>query len=188
MAGCGPETVIRCTAMPPESNAAVMPRIEEPQKPWTHLNFDNDHKNFQFVIVGDRTGRARPGVFEKGIEKLNLLRPEFVMSVGDLIEGYTKDPGEIDQQWDEIESFTAKLEAPFFYVPGNHDISNAVQAERWRSRFGDAYYQFVYRDVLFLCLNTSDPEQRLSSKQIVFVDDTLKQHPNVRWTCVFMHE
>src|SRR3954452_19790607 len=75
----------------------------QPQKhPWTNLNFNNDPDRFQFAIVGDRTGRHRPGVFEKGIEKLNLLQPEFVMSVGDLIEGYTKDQAEIDEEWDEI--------------------------------------------------------------------------------------
>src|SRR5438067_12419368 len=134
--------------------------------PWTNLHFNNDPDEFQFAIVGDRTGRHRPGVFEKGISKLNLLRPEFVMSVGDMIEGYTKDEVEIDQQWDEIEGFTAKLEAPYFYVPGNHDLSNPVQAKKWRERFGPAYYHFVYRDVLFLCINTYDPESRISPEQI----------------------
>jgi hypothetical protein len=164
------------------------PIADTSPRAWTHLNFNNDPAHFQFAIVGDRTGRHRPGVFEKGIAKLNLLAPEFVMSVGDLIEGYTKDEPEIDQQWDEIESFTARLESPFFYVPGNHDISNDVQAKKWRSRFGDAYYHFVYRDVLFLCLNTSDPEQKISSQQVAFVADVLKKNANVRWTCVFMHE
>ena len=90
--------------------------------PWTHLHFDNDPAQFHFAIVGDRTGRHRDGVFEKGLAKLNLLRPDFVMSVGDLIEGYTKDEAEIDQEWDEIQRFTSRLDAPFFYVPGNHDL------------------------------------------------------------------
>lgn len=156
--------------------------------PWTHLNFDNKPDEFQFAIVADRTGRHRPGVFEKGLDKLNLLRPEFVMCVGDLIEGYTKDEAEIDQQWDEIESFTSKLHAPFFYVPGNHDLSNAVQARKWRERFGDAYYHFVYRGVLFLCVNTYDPESRISPEQIASFGKALKENPDARWTCVFMHE
>jgi hypothetical protein len=156
--------------------------------PWTNLNFNNDPNQFQFAIVGDRTGRHRDGVFEKGIDKLNLLRPEFVMSVGDLIEGYTKDEAEIDQEWDEIQSFTAKLQAPFFYVPGNHDQSNSIQAKKWHERFGPAYYHFVYRDVLFLCLNTNDPVQHLSPEQIAYVAKALKENSKVRWTCVFMHE
>ena len=51
--------------------------------PWNHLNLNNDPDNFQFAIVTDRTGGHRPGVFEDAVHKLNLLQPEFVMSVGD---------------------------------------------------------------------------------------------------------
>ena len=172
----------------PIAAATVVPQSPGQPHPWTHLEFDNDPANFQFAIVGDRTGRHRPGVFETGIAKLNLLRPEFVMSVGDLIEGYTKDEAEIEQQWDEIESFTKELDAPFFYVPGNHDLANPVQHKKWRERFGPAYYHFVYRDVLFLALNTYDPESRLSSEQIAYVARALRDNPKVRHTCVFMHE
>ena len=156
--------------------------------PWTHLNFDNNPSQFRFAIVGDRTGLHRAGVFEKGLADLNLLRPDFVMSVGDLIEGYTKDENEIDQEWHEIQSFTAKLDAPFFYVPGNHDLSNEIQKKKWHDRFGPAYYHFVYKNVLFLCLNTYDPESKLSPAQIACVQKALAENKNVRWTCVFMHE
>ncbi len=156
--------------------------------PWTDHRFDNDPNQFQFAIVGDRTGQHRPGVFSKGMDKLNLLRPEFVMSVGDMIEGYTKDQAEIDQEWDEIASRTSKLDAPYFYVPGNHDLSNPVQVQKWHERFGPTYYHFVYKNVLFLCLNTYDPESHLSADQIAYVAKALKENPRVRWTCVFMHE
>ena len=182
LAGCGV-----AADKPMTAGIIAHPAGHQP-RPWTHLRFDNNPDHFQFAIVGDRTGQHRPGVFEKGLEKLNLLRPEFVMSVGDLIEGYTKDEAEIDQQWDEIEGFTGRLDAPFFYVAGNHDMANPAQAKKWRERFGPAYYHFVYRDVLFLCLNTYDPESRLSSEQIAYVERALRANPNVRWTCVFMHE
>jgi hypothetical protein len=84
--------------------------------PWTKLTLNNDPKNFQFAIVSDRTGGHRPGVFEDAVRKLNLLQPEFVMSVGDLIEGYSHEPAEVDQMWDEFQSFVADLKMPFFYV------------------------------------------------------------------------
>ena len=58
------------------------------KKPWTHLNFgDRQGMDFTFGIISDRTGRPTPGVFEGAIEKFNRLRPEFVISVGDFIEG-----------------------------------------------------------------------------------------------------
>jgi hypothetical protein len=158
------------------------------RNPWTSLKFNTHPDQFQFAVVGDRTGKHRPGVFEKGIDKLNLLQPEFVVSVGDLIEGYTRDEAEIDQQWDEVEGFISKLQMPFFHLPGNHDLSNEVQAAEWHERFGKTNYHFVYRDVLFLIVNTSDPAQRLSPEQIAEHAKALKENANVRWTCVFMHE
>jgi hypothetical protein len=68
-------------------------------KPWTRLDFNNDPDRFQFVVVSDRTGGVRPGVFEEATRKINLLQPEFVMSVGDLIMGNTTNRVEIAAEW-----------------------------------------------------------------------------------------
>jgi len=157
--------------------------------PWTHLRLANKARNFQFAIVADRTGQHRPGVFAQAVEKLNLLQPEFVMSIGDFIEGKTEDGTELDMQWDEFDAMARKLEMPFFYVPGNHDISNEVMAEKWRQRLGPSYYHFIYRDVLFLCVNTEDQSKRsISDRQVRYFRKVLDENNNVRWTLVFMHE
>ncbi|MBW1683985.1 MAG: metallophosphoesterase [Deltaproteobacteria bacterium] len=93
-------------------------------KPWSSENFKNDPYNFQFAILGDRGGGASPlGTYERAIDQLNLLQPEFVMSVGDYVEGYTTVQAEMDEQWEEFEAIVAKLQMPFFYVRGNHDIN-----------------------------------------------------------------
>ena len=60
---------------------------DEGSTPYTHLRFQNDPDDFQFAVIGDRSGGNRPGVFPAAVDLLNLLRPEFVMSVGDFIEG-----------------------------------------------------------------------------------------------------
>ena len=46
---------------------------------------------------------------------------------------------------------------PFFYVPGNHDVTNPEMEKIWEEKFGRRYYHFVYNDVLFLILNSDDP-------------------------------
>jgi predicted phosphodiesterase len=157
--------------------------------PWTHLNLYNNPDNFRFAIVADRTGGHRPGVFADAVEKLNLLKPEFVVSIGDLIEGYTHDDTELNSQWDEFDSIVNKLQMPFFYVPGNHDISNAAMAGKWQERLGSSYYHFVYREALFLCLNTQDGSSRwIDDKQMRYFQKVLEENTNVRWTLVFMHQ
>ena len=177
-----------CVDDEPARAPVVIDRAASPA-PWTHLKFANDPDEFQFVIVSDRTGGHREGVFGAALEKVNLLRPEFVMSIGDLIEGYTEDPAELKTQWDRIDAMVRKLDMPFFYVGGNHDLSNPVMADCWRKRYGREYYHFVYRDVLFLCLSTEDTvKTAISDAQIRYVAKVLADHAKVRWTLVFMHQ
>lgn len=161
---------------------------ENGPSPWNHLHFQNDPDHFQFAIVSDRTGGHRPGIFADAVAKLNLLQPEFVMSVGDLIEGYLEDTAKLNAQWREFDQLLAPLEMPFFYLPGNHDISNPVMRRLWEQRYGRRYYHFIYKDVLFLTLDTNDGEGVvLSKEQVAYVKAVLAQHPEVRWTLLFMH-
>lgn len=113
--------------------------------------------SFRFAIMSDRTGGARAGVFERAIEDLNLLRPEFVISVGDLVEGYASDAEVLARQWREFDAMIARLDMRFYQVAGNHDLSNDAMLGNWRKRAGNPYYSFVYKDVLFLVLDTDDP-------------------------------
>lgn len=168
--------------------------IDEQANPWTHLNFQNDPEIFQFAIVSDRTGGHRKGVFGKAVEKLNLLMPEFVMSVGDFIEGYSNDSALITTQWAEFDSLLAPLEMPFFFVPGNHDISSkedlthAQMYRQWMNRYGRTFYHFVYKEVLFIAMNTNDGDEvMLSEEQLTYVKNVLAENEEVRWTFFFMH-
>lgn len=167
--------------------------VQDPN-PWTNLDVNNKPDNFQFAIVTDRTGGRRPGIFTRAVEKLNLLQPEFVMSVGDLINGYTEDPGEWTLEWAEFESKLDELQMPFFFCAGNHDISNAPMSAEWHRKFGRSYYHFRYRNVLFVVLNSEDPPStkelpyNFSEKQQRWVAEILKQNKDVRWTFVFLHK
>ena len=167
--------------------------IPTAQKPWNHVEWNDSKEQFQFAIVTDRTGGHRPGIFPMGIKKLNLLQPEFVMSVGDLIEGYTKDTVRLNAEWKEFKSFIEPLQAPFFYVPGNHDITNDVMKKKWEELFGVSYYHFVYKDVLFLCLNSEDNLRgagrgTIDDEQFEYIKKTLDENADVKWTLVFLHQ
>jgi len=127
-------------------------------KPWTSENFKNNPDNFQFVIIGDRTGGANVlGTFKLAIDQINLLQPEFVINVGDLIEGYSDDKAELNAEWDESDGMLNNLEMPFFRTAGNHDIANDIAQQVYRDRYGATYYNFVYKNVLFIVLDTEDP-------------------------------
>ena len=168
-------------------------------KPWTESAIQDAPDDFNFVVVTDRTCCARPGVFAAAMPKVNLLSPAFVVSVGDLIEGYTENQTQLEREWEEMESYIGELDAPFFYTPGNHDMNNAVMAEEWQRRFGPSYYHFQYKGVLFLVLNSElfgmveDPSTPVpgpwkQADQMAFIRSVLAQQNNARWTMVLIHQ
>ena len=81
---------------------------------------------------------------------------------------------------------------PFFYVPGNHDLTNVTQEKLWKEKFGRRYYDFTYKGVLFLMLNSEDPpgknEGHISAEQLAFVKKSLETNRAARWTLVFLHK
>jgi UDP-2,3-diacylglucosamine pyrophosphatase LpxH len=91
------------------------------------------------------------------MDQLNLLQPEFVINVGDLVEGYTEDKAKANAMWDEVGPMIKKLQMPFFYAVGNHDMGNDTMKAVWLERRGVTYYHFLYHNVLFLVLNSEDP-------------------------------
>lgn len=182
-------TLIGCQGSLDELTIDVSSRAN----PWTHLRLNNDPDNFQFAIVGDRTGDIREGIFKDAVWKVNDLQPEFVMCVGDLIEGYTEEEDELNQQWDQFNNIVGKFEMPFFYVVGNHDITNEIMLPIWKQRLGRQYYHFIYRNVLFLCLNSEDPPRahefsNFGDVQLEYFKDVLEDNADVRWTFVFLHK
>ena len=149
--------------------------------PWTNIQVNDRPGEFRFAVVSDRTGGMRAGIFAEAVTKINLLQPEFVMSVGDLIDGYSEDPDLIKRQWTEFEEIISRFEMPFFRVPGNHDISNAYLVQEWVKRFGQTYYHFRYNDVLFICINTEDPPPKgIGEVQAAYIKTALNENSDVR--------
>lgn len=175
--------------VPPAVTSYLQVKVED-RNPWTNLRLNNNPEEFQFVVVSDRTGGHRAKVFSQAVDQINLLQPEFVVSVGDLIEGYTEKPERLEAEWREFQGYVSRLQMPFFYVVGNHDIPNKVQEKLWEQKFGRRFYHFVYKNVLFLLLCSEDPpgSGAFSAEQVEYVRKALEENPNVRWTIVSVHK
>ncbi len=157
-------------------------------KPWTDAPHLNDPDRFHIAIMTDRTGGHRPGIWMKGIRAVNLLRPEFVVSVGDLIEGYTEDRQQVEAEWQEFLGMIDQLQMKFFFVAGSHDLTNPMMHKVWRKHFGKEWYSFDYKGVHFICLSSEDPQTHLGEKQLAWLEEDLNQHTAARWTLVFLHK
>ena len=190
----------------------AFPLFAQPGKPYTHQNFLDDPDEFSFAVLPDVHGADFDGEDFRGglanaVRVLNLLRPQFVMSVGDLIPyGWFRESSVRKQHAD----FQRKIDAlvpPFYFVPGNHDIApsqrqpkgldraNEISTKVWKEFYGEnPYYSFVYRNCLFVVLNTIDEyvlgakHHNLTDKQYAWFKKTLDGHKDVRWTFIFMHQ
>ena len=131
--------------------------------PWT-APLPGGPAPLRFVVIGDNTGIAKPGVFDAAMRQISWLQPDFVLSVGDLIEGYSEDRAEIARQWDAVEASIGRCGCPFLFTVGNHDIDNAETLDAWRARRGPGHYSFTYKGALFIVLNTEDTPTPMTAK------------------------
>ena len=67
-----------------------------------------------------------------------------------------------------------KLDSPFFYVGGNHDLSSNEMKDFWEKNIGPTYYYFLYKDVLFLILNSEDYSEERMEKIFQARESALK--------------
>jgi 3',5'-cyclic AMP phosphodiesterase CpdA len=149
-------------------------------------------KDFNFVILGDRTGDHVPGVYGEIVDEVNLLGPDLVVTVGDQIEGYSEDVATLNDQWDEYWDIAGKLEAPFYVCPGNHDILNDVMLEEWKKRtYVDPCYSFDFEGVHFVILDTgrwgTSEEWLAESGYREWLEKDLAKHKKDRMTIVIHH-
>ncbi len=124
--------------------------------PWLNDKFDDVDGQFTFGIVTDLNGGEREGIFDIAIEQINLLRPELIVTVGDLVEGASSNSDSIHREYDRFDQRARKAIAPLFHLGGNHDLTDPAMRQVWKDRYGAHYYYFIYKNVLFLMLDTED--------------------------------
>ncbi len=146
----------------------------------------------RFAIIGDRTGGHEPGIYPQIIKEIEMLKPEFVMTVGDMIEGYTQDTAVMVEEWEEYLTLIEPLTVPIHHTPGNHDITTDAMQGAFKEYIGDPYYSFNYqkKNLHIIVLDNSryNTPEEIPEEQIEWLTKDLKKHRKSAWTCVFMHK
>ncbi|MCP4606822.1 MAG: hypothetical protein GY847_41000 [Proteobacteria bacterium] len=86
----------------------------------------SDPRPLKVVVLGDRTGRPDDELFLAALEEAARLKPDLVISVGDLIDGYQPDERieEAVSEWDHVLGMIRQTlgDVPLFSAAGNHDV------------------------------------------------------------------
>ncbi|MCP4379531.1 MAG: hypothetical protein GY794_25585, partial [bacterium] len=139
---------------------------------------------FSFAIVADthiteeegrtidgsgKTGRKVAGMYRDLIERVNSMKPEFVVHLGDITH-----PGPVSPKYGEAaQAFHKASEVfsmPYYLVPGNHDIGEKIHpalpeidekisitkhaVSQFEEYFGRQYYSFNHGGCLFVVFNS----------------------------------
>ncbi|MBL8863056.1 MAG: metallophosphoesterase [Planctomycetes bacterium] len=173
------------------------------------LPLPSEEDAFFFAIFGDRTGGPAEGVkvLAEAVADVNLLEPDLVMTVGDLVQGYNETP-EWLLQMTEFKGIMNRLKCPWFPVVGNHDLywrGRGQPPEReheasYEAHFGPLWYAFRHKGAWFLALHSDEtsPEtgekrfddpahQRMSPEQFAWLVETLQRTREAEHVFVFLH-
>ncbi len=145
-----------------------------------------DSQNFRFAILGDRTGSANAQVYESIWAEIDREHPDFVINVGDTIEG--NNDATAAAEWAALQSLFHRYgRYPLYFTPGNHDIwspaSAAIYAQATKR---PPFYSFDWKNAHFTVLDNSRTAY-LDPRQMSFLEDDLKKSGNKPLHFVFFH-
>lgn len=165
---------------------------------------------FVFAVFGDRTGGPATGVsiLADAVRDVNLLEPDLVMTVGDLIQGYNQTDGWM-KEMHEYKGIMSQLLCPWFPVAGNHDVYYRGPEElkpegeheaSYEMHFGPLWYAFEHKNSWFIVLysDEGDPEsgrktfrepacQKMSAEQFAWLESTLGKASEADHVFLFLH-
>lgn len=111
--------------------------------------------------------------FSAAVEKINTLKPDFVVICGDLVNVME------DKAIADFQRIRSGLAMPSHCAPGNHELGNQPSIKtlaRYRETFGADYYCFTHKGHEFVVVNTQlwkTPVEGETEKQDAWLTETL---------------
>ncbi len=173
----------------------------------TFTTGSNTYKPFNIVHVSDPQASSENyyNVYGTLLSEAIKTNPSFIINTGDMVESnWIGHIPNLDQwEWVLTDRFNIMKDYPLMAVAGNHeeasyDFSSRFNVNNPESCDGRSglYYSYDYNGVHFLAINTNDTLGResatdargLSSTQLEWIENDLKNNQNAKWIIVYMHK
>jgi len=141
----------------------------------------------RIAILPDRTTGRDWGMpyLEAAVRDLARQRPDAVFTVGDMVQGYTRDEQRYEREVDEYQHAIGPIADRFYPTAGNHDVISGHRdpedtrfVDRYRARFGPLHYSVriggATMIILFSDEGMSSGRMRFSEDQRNWLEQTLE--------------
>ena len=149
----------------------------------THL-YPNASRNF---VGGLQQQKNSVALYEKLVEQLNAFEPAFVIHGGDIVCGgnsFGMTAEEYESALDKAQALGEKINAPCYYIPGNHDLHPETGSkDDYLAHFGIngmGSVSFVHENIRFILLDAQEVPEDLthgyiSTNQLAWAERELKR-------------
>ncbi|MCK4668369.1 metallophosphoesterase, partial [Candidatus Dependentiae bacterium] len=154
----------------------------------TLFSFSKD--NYHFVVLGDRLGGVDQEAFEMVLRDIERLKPDFVVTVGDMAEAYAGAEFLL-KDWAVVNESLKIISCPIYHTAGNHDIRDEETRKIYEEKSGfKSYYSFDHGETHFLILDNAIPEsfEDMDKEQVKWLEDDLKKNMHRENIYVFIHK
>ncbi len=147
---------------------------------------DEPRNNFRFAVIGDRTGGAQPQIYGRVWREVDLLHPDFVLNVGDTIQG--GDDATAADEWKEMRPLWARYKHyPLYFTPGNHDVWSDASRTLYEQESGrPSHYSFDYQDAHITVLDTAR-SRNLTGEEMAFLEADLEANKDKAPKLIVFH-
>jgi len=171
-------------------------------------NSQND-ENFTFVFMTDihiEPGRHAPEGFQMALDKINELKPDFVLTGGDLIaDALGVGEARADSLYALYKDLVSCLNMPVYNTMGNHEVFGVYEKSgvsvddplygeiMFEKQIGKRYYTFDYKGWKFFVLDgiEEDPERfyygGIDSVQMEWIKEELASIPADQPIAISIH-
>lgn len=143
----------------------------------------------QLGFMSENKGYAEEtALYEKTVEKINGLKPVFVVITGDLVNDRTN-----MAQWDEFRRITSKLKPKVYILPGNHDLGHELtntDLKEFDEMFVTDRFAISYKNNKFIGINSNLIKSEvpgLENEQLQWLQNQLAAARGSKHIILFCH-